>query len=145
MCKYKTKESFSILKVLPQLAIVLMLFTVSSSAFARPAPFVSLTGTWEVFSTNAIDNSTVKGTLKIQHNLSTGFVTATSTSGGSRWTGNFSQSDRLLRADFKNGQIQGKIYLKFNYGYAYRQPDELKGKWFANTKDKGTYKAVRMK
>lgn len=117
----------------------LLLLVVTSSAFAYPAPPPNLTGTWEVFSTNSLDNSTVKGILRIQHDMHTGFVTATSTSGGSRWTGHFGRWSRVLKADFRNSQITGKIYLQYRYS------DELVGKWFANTKDKGTYKAVRMK
>lgn len=130
-------------KAITKLSVFLFIAAFMSSAQASPRPgqFVNLSGAWKVSSSNVLDSSTVLGTLRIQHNMRTGLVTATSTSGGSRWTGYFDHKSRILRAEFKNGQISGKIYLQ----YTYRYPDEMNGKWFStNTRDKGAYKAVRI-
>lgn len=129
-------------KAITKLSVFLFIAAFMSSAQASPRPPAkySMNGLWKVFSTNSLDNSTVQGTLRIKHDLMTDSITATSTSGGSRWTGHFDQSSHVLKASFRNGQIHGKIYLKFVLG----QPSTLSGKWFSGSKDKGIYKAMRM-
>lgn len=138
-------------KAITKLSVFLFIAAFMSSAQAYRVPLIDISGLWEVSSKHSADNSNVQGFLNIHHDVRTGKVTAASTSGGSHWTGTFNQGNRVLKADFKNNDIKGKIYLQFNVDSInnpeskYKIYEVLSGKWFSSQHHRGEYYAYRFK
>lgn len=93
---------------------------------------VDLSGDWAAESTSG--SHTYTGELTIQQTGSE--ITATSTIGGSNWTGHF--DGKTLEASFTRPNSQGNVVLHVS-----KDGESLEGTWTAVSGAKGKYSAKR--